>query len=135
MKGAKRTSAAIKPGGIAKYIADSPKQAQSRLAEMGAAIQTAAPDAIETVSYFGIPGYSYEGYDYNGMFAWFSFKAPFVRLHVRPQAIVDHKKDLESYPSTKAVVSFPVEKPIPKALVRKLVKASWKSMKAMAEQA
>ena len=66
------------------------------------------------------------------MFAWFSFKAPFVRLHVRPPAIVEHKKDLEGYPSTKAVVSFPMEKPIPKALVRKLVKASWQSMKAMA---
>ena len=86
---------------------------------------------IETVSYFGIPGYSYEGYDYNGMFAWFSFKDPFVRLHVRPPAIVRHKDALERHRTTKAVVSFPVEKPIPKALVRKLVKASWQSMKAI----
>ena len=132
MKNAKRKPASIKPGGIGKYIAGSPKSAQKKLAEIRAVIRTAAPDAIETVSYFGIPGYSYEGYDYNGMFAWFSFKEPFVRLHVRPPAIVEHKKDLGSYQSTKAVVSFPVEKPIPKALVRKLVKASLRSMKGMA---
>jgi len=103
------------------------------LVEMRATIQGVAPDAIETVSYFGIPGYSYEGYDYNGMFAWFSFKAPYVRLHVRPQALEVHKKQLDGCHATKAVVSFSIEKPIPKALVRKLVKASLNAMKEMAE--
>jgi uncharacterized protein YdhG (YjbR/CyaY superfamily) len=100
---------------------------------MRATIQAVAPDAVETVSYFDMPGYSYEVYDYNGMLAWFSFKAPFVRLHVRPQAPVDHQRELEGYTATKAVVSFPAEKPIPKALVKKLVKASLKSMKETAE--
>jgi uncharacterized protein YdhG (YjbR/CyaY superfamily) len=132
MKNAKKKSVVIKPGGIDEYIADCPEQVRSKLADMRAAIQAAAPDAIETVSYFEMPGYSYEGYDYNGMFAWFSFKAPFVRLHVRPQALVDHKEQLEGYPTTKAVVSFPAEKPIPKALVKRLVKASLKSMRDMA---
>ncbi len=131
MKNAKKKSRPIKPGGIDEYIAGCPEQVQGRLADMRTAIQAVAPDAIETVSYFDMPGYSYEGYEYNGMFAWFSFKVPFVRLHVRPQALVDHKKQLEGYPTTKAVVSFPVEKPIPKALVKKLVKSSLKSMKEM----
>jgi uncharacterized protein YdhG (YjbR/CyaY superfamily) len=99
---------------------------------MRAAIRAAAPDAIETVSYFDLPGYAYEGYDYNGMFAWFSFKAPFVRLHVRPPALVAHKKLVAGYPATKAVVSFPLAKPIPRALVRKLVQASLKSMREKA---
>ncbi len=100
---------------------------------MRATIQAVAPDAIETVSYFDMPGYSYEGYDYNGMFAWFSFKAPFVRLHVRPQALVDHKKELKGYLTTKAVVSFSAGKTIPKALVKKLVRASLKSMREKAD--
>jgi uncharacterized protein YdhG (YjbR/CyaY superfamily) len=121
MKKSKRNTAAIKPGGIDEYIADCPEQVRGKLADMRATIQAVAPDAVETVSYFDMPGYSYGSYDYNGMFAWFSFKAPFVRLHVRPQALVDHKKQLEGYPTTKAVVSFPAEKPIPKALVRVLV--------------
>jgi uncharacterized protein YdhG (YjbR/CyaY superfamily) len=133
MKKRTKKSAAIKPGGIDEYIADCPEQVRGKLTEMRAAIQAVAPDAMETVSYFNMPGYSYEGYDYNGMFAWFSFKAPFVRLHVRPQALVDHKKQLEGYSTTKAVVSFPAEKPIPEVLVKKLVKASLKSMREMAE--
>ncbi len=133
VKNAKKKFAAIEPGGIDKYIAGCPKQVRGTLADMRATIQAVAPDAIETVSYFDISGYSYEGYDYNGMFAWFSFKAPYVRLHVRPQALEDHKKQLEGYPATKAVVSFSIEKPIPKALVRKLVRASLKTMKEMAE--
>jgi uncharacterized protein YdhG (YjbR/CyaY superfamily) len=133
MKTAKKKSAAIKPGGVDEYIAGCPVRVQGRLAEMRATIQAVAPGAIETVSYFDMPGYSYEGYDYNGMFAWFSFKAPFVRLHVRPPAIEDHKQQLEGYPTTRAVISFPVEKPIPKALVKKLVRASLRLMRGMAE--
>ena len=132
MKNPKKKSAAIKPGGVDEYIAGCPEQVRGRLADMRTAIQTVASDAVETVSYFDIPGYSYEGYDYNGMFAWFSFKAPFVRLHVRPRALIDHKKHLEGYPTTKAVVSFPAGDPIPKALVKNLVRSSLKSMKQLA---
>jgi uncharacterized protein YdhG (YjbR/CyaY superfamily) len=123
-----RNSRVIKPGGVVEYIAAAPQEAQARLKDIRAVIREAAPDAIETVSYFDMPGYSYEGYVYNGMFAWFSFKKPFVRLHVRPEALLKFRKDLSKYTSTRAIVSFPVEKPIPKALIKKLVKASLKDM-------
>jgi uncharacterized protein YdhG (YjbR/CyaY superfamily) len=77
-----------------------------------------------------MPGYSYPGgFDYDGMFAWFSFKKPYVRLHVRPPTIQEHKKELVDYPKTKAIVSFPMDEPIPMALVKKLVKRSVKIMK------
>jgi uncharacterized protein YdhG (YjbR/CyaY superfamily) len=76
-----------------------------------------------------MPGYSYEGYDYNGMFAWFSFKQPDVRLHVRPPAIQQHKKDVAAYTTTKALVIFAEDEEIPVALVKKLVRASVKIMK------
>lgn len=128
MKPSKRKPITVKRGGVDKYIQQCPKEVQGSLKEMRAAIRSAAPDAVETVSYFDMPGYSYQGYEYNGMFAWFSFKAPFVRLHVRPQALVKYKKELEKYPKTKAVVSFSTEKSIPRTLVKKLVKASLKDM-------
>ena len=89
-----------------------------------------APESIETVSYFQMPGYSYKGYDYNGMFAWFSLKKPNVRLHVRPPVIQDHKKELANYATTKAIVSFPATQKIPTTLVKKLVRASIKAMKS-----
>ncbi|HZZ57406.1 MAG TPA: DUF1801 domain-containing protein [Opitutaceae bacterium] len=132
MKKSNPKSEAVVPGGIPEYIARCPKDVQGRLKDMRAAIRAAAPGAIETVSYFDIPGYSYPGYDYNGMFAWFSYKPPYVRLHIRLPALAKYKKEIAQYPQTKSVVSFPAEQPLPKALVQKLVKASVKAMKDLA---
>lgn len=123
-------SRAIRPGGVDEYIAACPKAVQAKLKSVRAAIRSVAPGSVETVSYFQMPGYSYEGYDYNGMFAWFSFKEPNVRLHVRPPAIQQQrKKDLAAYATTKALVIFPGDQEIPVALVKKLVRASVKLMK------
>jgi len=119
----------ILPGGVDEYIENCPKEVQGRLHEIRTAIQDTAPGSIETVSYFEMPGYLYDGYDYNGMFAWFSFKTPYVRLHVRPPVIEDHKKDLVDYITTKSIISFPANKAIPKPLVAKLVTASIQVMK------
>ena len=118
---------------VDKYIARCPKEAQGNLAKIRAAIRAAAPGATERTDYFQMPGYSYPGFDYDGMFAWFSFKKPHIRLHVRPPVIQEHRKELADYPATKAIVSFPMGKPIPMTLVRKLVKASVKAMKDKAE--
>jgi uncharacterized protein YdhG (YjbR/CyaY superfamily) len=123
----------IEPGGVEQYIAKHPKEVQDKLNEIRSAIQEAAPGSTETVSYFQMPGYFYKGYDYNGMFAWFSFKKPNVRLHVRPQVIEDYKEELTDYTTTKAIVSFPANKKIPTKIVKKLVKASIKVMKEKIE--
>jgi uncharacterized protein YdhG (YjbR/CyaY superfamily) len=118
-----------KAKGVDEYIAGCPKEAQVNLAKIRAAIQAAAPGATERTDYFQIPGYSYPGFDYDGMFAWFSFRQLHIRLHVRPPVLQEHGKELASYPSTKAIVSFSMSKPIPVALIKKLVKASVKAMK------
>ena len=115
--------------GVDKYIANAPKDAQTKLNEIRATIRKAAPGATERTDYFQFPGYSYEGYDYNGMFVWLSFKKPYIRLHLRPPVIQDHKKELAGCATTKAIVSFPADRAISMALVKKLVKASIKVMK------
>jgi uncharacterized protein YdhG (YjbR/CyaY superfamily) len=77
-----------------------------------------------------MPGYSNPGVDYyDGMFAWFSFKKPHIRLHVPPSVIQDYRKEFAGYATTKAIVSFPMSKPVPTKLVKKLVKASVKATK------
>jgi uncharacterized protein YdhG (YjbR/CyaY superfamily) len=119
----------IKPGGVDEYITACPKEAQAKLKDIRAAIRSVAPGSIETVSYFQMPGYSYEGYDYNGMFVWFSFKKPYVRLHLRPPVIQNHKKALTAYAMTKSIVSFPVDDELPIALIKKLVSESIRVMK------
>ena len=115
--------------GVDKYIAKTPKEAQGKLREIRAAIREAAPGATERTDYFQMPGYSYEGYDYDGMFVWFSFKKPNIRLHLRPPVIQEQKKELAGCATTKAIVGFPADRAISMALVKKLVKASVRVMK------
>jgi uncharacterized protein YdhG (YjbR/CyaY superfamily) len=115
---------------VNEYIAKCPAKAQGNLAKIRAAMRAAAPGAIERTDYFQMPGYSYpEIVYYQGMFAWFSFKEPHVRLHVPPPVIQKHRKELAGYATTKAIVSFPMGKPVPIALVKKLVKASVRVMR------
>ncbi len=119
----------IVPGGVDEYIGACPAEVQAKLQSIRNAIREIAPGATETVSYFQMPGYCYEGYDYNGMFAWFSYKSPNVRLHVRPPVLEDSKVQIQGYAATKAIISFPVDAEIPEPLVKKLIKASIKVMK------
>ncbi len=114
---------------VDEYISLCPVEAQPKLRKIREYILKAAPDAAERTDYFGMPGYSYEGYDYDGMFAWFSFKKPFMRIHIRPPVIQEHEKELSGYKTTKSIVSFPIDKELPKDLIVKLVYASIKVMK------
>lgn len=120
----------IVPGGVDEYILEYPKDIQNKLTLIRTAIRELAPDAIETISYFGIPGYCYEGYDYNGMFAWFSYKAPYVRLHVRPPVAENHTKELEGCKITTGIISFPETFELTSMLIKKLVMASLDEMRS-----
>jgi uncharacterized protein YdhG (YjbR/CyaY superfamily) len=114
---------------VEAYISKCPTDARGKLKEIRSAIKKAAPGAVETMSYFDIPGYSYPGYDYNGMFAWFDFQRSGLDLRVRPPVIENHKKELKGFSTTKSVVRIPLDQKIPVPLVMKLVKASVKAMK------
>ena len=119
----------IDAGGVDEYIATCPQDIRNNLEKVRAAIRDVAPGATETVSYFEIPGYSYNGYDYNGMFAWFSYKQPFIRLHVRPPVIEDHATELKDYKTTASIISFPAHDEIPTALIKVMTNASLAVMK------
>jgi uncharacterized protein YdhG (YjbR/CyaY superfamily) len=112
------------------YIAKCPKDIQRRLEQIRAVIREVAPGATETTSYFRMPGYYYPGYDYNGMFAWFGVKKSHISLLLRPPTIQNHEKELVEYSKTKAALHLPLDGKVPVPLVKKLVKASLKIMKA-----
>lgn len=120
----------VEAGGVQEYIDKCPSDVQPKLQEVRKVIQAVAPDAIETVSYFDMPGYAYEGYDYNGMFVWFSYKAPMIRLHVRPPVIDNHPNELIGVKKTKSIVSFDEKREMPLSLIKKLVRASLAEMKS-----
>ena len=123
------SSKKVVPGGVYEYISAQPSEIQAKLVIIRSAIREIAPDAIETVSYFGIPGYCYEGYDYNGMFAWFSYKKPHIRLHVRPPVPENHASELVGCKISTGIIGFPEENEVSPELIKKLVEASLVEMK------
>ncbi len=117
---------------VETYITSAPKELQPSLRELRAIIRKVVPNATERTDYFDIPGYSCDQYEYyNGMFVWFSFKKPYVRLHILPSVIQDNKKDLATYRLTKSIVSFNANEKIPKVLIQKLVRDSKSALKIL----
>lgn len=114
---------------VDKYIANSPEIIQAGLKQIRKMIIEVTPGSTERTDYFHIPGYSYPGYDYDGMFVWFSYKDKSIRLHVRPPVIENHTKELKGYKKTKAIVSFQGDEKLPVTLIKKLIKESLKTMK------
>jgi len=114
---------------VDQYILQAPAELHEGLSAIRALIREVAPDAVERTDYFQLPGYSYAGYDYDGMFVWFSYKKSSLRLHVRPPVLEDHKGETGGLKQSKSIIDFPIDKALPAGLITKLVKASITVMK------
>lgn len=110
-----------------EYISAAPEEARAKLEEVRAAIREVAPTAKESISY-RIPFY-----DYKGRLAWFGLQKEHIGLYVRPPVIEEHKKDLAGYETTISAVHLPLDKDVPVALVKKLVKARMRKNDAEAK--
>jgi uncharacterized protein YdhG (YjbR/CyaY superfamily) len=108
------------PKNVDEYIAGAPKEVQSKLIELRAAIREAAPTAVESISY------NMPYYDYKGRLAWFGLAKTHIGLYIRPPIVEEHKSELKGYETTKSTVRFPLDKQIPITLIKKLVKARMK---------
>ena len=107
----------VKAKDVDDYIAAAPKEVQGKLKELRAVIREAAPTAMERISY-GIPYYGYKG-----RLAYFRLSKKHIGLYVPPPVIAEHKNELGDYETAKATVRFPLDKKLPVALIKKLVKA------------
>jgi uncharacterized protein YdhG (YjbR/CyaY superfamily) len=98
------------------YIDVAPENARRRLLEMRAAVKKGAPKAEEGIKW-NMPAYSARRILV--MFAAFKKHVGFF-----PTAAVlkEMSKDVKAYETTRGGVKFPLEKPIPAALVTKLTK-------------
>ncbi|MDE1852667.1 MAG: DUF1801 domain-containing protein [Thaumarchaeota archaeon] len=101
---------------VDSFIASAPKDAQPKLREVRAAIRDAAPAAKESISY-RIPFYYYKG-----RLAWFGLSKAHIGLYLRPPMIADHRAELKGYTTTKSAIHLPLDRKIPAALIKKLVK-------------
>jgi uncharacterized protein YdhG (YjbR/CyaY superfamily) len=102
------------------YITTAPKEIRVKLVQLRRIIRTTAPKAEERISY-GMPYY-----DYNGRLAYFAFFKKHIGLYVPPPVIEEHKKELKDYKTAKATVRFPIDRPIPVMLVKKLIRSRMK---------
>jgi uncharacterized protein YdhG (YjbR/CyaY superfamily) len=106
-----------KPNRVDAYIGAAPKEVQSKLRELRAIIRKTAPSAEERISY-GMPYYNYKG-----RLAYFAYAKAHIGLYVPTPVIEEHQCELRDYETTLATVRFPLDKKLPVALIRKLVKA------------
>ena len=105
------------PKNVDAYIASAPKEVKDKLKEIRTAIKKTAPTAVERISY-GMPYY-----DYNGRLAYFAFAKAHIGLYIPTPVVEEHKSELKDYQTSKATVRFPLDKKLPVALIKKLVKA------------
>jgi len=101
---------------IDSYIAGFPDDIQKRLEQIRAAIQKAAPQAEETIKY-AIPTFVL-----NGNLVHFAAFKNHIGFYPAPTGMVAFKKDLAPYKQGKGSVQFPLDKPMPLALITKIVK-------------
>lgn len=101
---------------VDNYIKAYPVKVRQRLSALRKAIRSAAPAAEERISYM-MPGYYL-----NGPLVYFGGFADHVGFFPTSLGVKSFKKELASYKTSKGTVRFPHDKPIPLALVKKIVK-------------
>ena len=102
-------------GSIEEYIASCPADVQKILKELWAVIKAAAPDAVERIAY-QMPTFALKG----NLVHFAAFKNH-IGFYPTPSGIEAFKEELSVYKSSKGAVQFPIDKPLPMDLIRRIV--------------
>ena len=102
---------------VDEYLAGVPKEARATLEKLRKTIKAAAPMASEVISY------QMPMYKHHGMLVGFAAFKDHCSLFPGAAVINAHKEELKRYDTSKGTIRFPTNKPLPAALVKKLVKA------------
>jgi uncharacterized protein YdhG (YjbR/CyaY superfamily) len=117
-----KTAEAAKPQATPKtvheYIARVPEPARTTLNKLRAVIRSVAPpEATEGISY-GIPTFKYKG-----MLASFAAFSNHCSLFPGAGPTIEFKNDLKDFQISKGTIRFAPNKPLPAALIKKLLKS------------
>ena len=106
------------PKNVGEYLARVPEPARGILDKMRAVIRSAVPlEATETISY-RIPAFRT-----NEVLIWFAAFSDHCSLFPTAAVIEAFKKELAGYRTSKGTIHFPTDRPLPVALIKRLVKA------------
>ena len=109
---------AAKPKTIDEYLAALSADKRAALEKLRKTIRAAAPKAEECISY------QLAAFRQNGMLVAFGATANHCAFYLMSSSAVEaHKDELKDYDTSKGTIRFQADKPLPVALVRKLVKA------------
>ena len=112
-----------KPTTVTEYINAAPKEAQKKLNEIRAILKKVAPNATEALKW-GSPVFE----EKRILFAYSAFKSHLNFMPTR-SSIKPFEKELEAYTIGKDTIQFPYNKPLPKALIRKIAAFRLKDVK------
>lgn len=101
---------------IDEYIATFPLNVQTILEELRQAIRDAAPQAEEVISY------QMPAFKQNGILVYFAAFKSHIGFFPTSSGIAAFKEELSEYETSKGTVRFPLDKPIPLDLVKKIVR-------------
>ena len=99
---------------IDQYIANFPADQQAVLQEIRATIKKAAPEATEKIGY-GIPTFFLKG----NLVHFAGFKNHYG-FYPGPGAITQFEQEFSAYEQSKGTVRFPLDKPVPLDLIRRV---------------
>jgi uncharacterized protein YdhG (YjbR/CyaY superfamily) len=106
------------PGGVDEYLAGVPQPARGTLEKIRAAIRSAVPaEAVEIISY-RMPAFRHKG-----VLVWYAAFSGHCSLFPTASVVRMFKDELRGFSTSKGTIQFPTDKPLPAALVRKLVRA------------
>jgi uncharacterized protein YdhG (YjbR/CyaY superfamily) len=111
---------------VDEYLAGVPKEARAVLAKLRQTIKAAAPMASEVISY------QMPMYKHHGMVIGFAAFKDHCSIFPGSAVMDAHKEELKRYSTSKGTIRFPVNKPLPAALIKKLVRARIKENEARA---
>ncbi len=101
---------------IDEYIAEFPEDIQLKLRELRAVIAAEAPQASEKISY-AMPTFYL-----NGNLVHFAAYQRHIGFFPAPTGLAEFEQELAPYKHSKGAVQFPLDRPLPLDLVRKIVR-------------
>lgn len=106
----------VRPTSVAHYISLHPKPVRAKLREMRALIAAAAPGSRQELKW-GLPAFSQDR-----ILVIFGGFKKHIGFFPTPSAIRAFRKDLAGYKVSSATIQFPLDKPLPKTLIRRITK-------------